>query len=116
LFISPPSSGPAGRGLVLLGREQQGHVHRHRGVGALLDRGQALWGARDLDEQVVQRGLAGQALGLLDGGLGVVGQQRGHLDEAGKPDRRIRLRRDRAWRLPHAGLQRLPPSWRRLIK
>jgi uncharacterized membrane protein YgaE (UPF0421/DUF939 family) len=45
-----------------------------------------------------------------------------HLDrlrtelEASKPDRRIRLRRDRAWRLPHAGLQRLPPSWRRLIK
>jgi hypothetical protein len=45
-----------------------------------------------------------------------------HLDrlrtelEVGKPDRRIRLRRDRAWRLPHAGLQRLPPSWRRLIK
>jgi uncharacterized membrane protein YgaE (UPF0421/DUF939 family) len=45
-----------------------------------------------------------------------------HLDrlrtelEAGKPDRRARPRRNRAWRLPHGGLQRLPPSWRRLIK
>ena len=45
-----------------------------------------------------------------------------HLDrfrtelEAGKPDSRSRLRRNRAWRLPHARLQRLPPAWRRLIK
>ncbi len=45
-----------------------------------------------------------------------------HLDrlrtelEAGKPDRRARPGRNRAWRLPHGGLQRLPPSWRRLIK
>ena len=45
-----------------------------------------------------------------------------HLDrfrnelEAGKPDSRPRRRRNRAWRLPHARLQRLPPAWRRLIK
>ena len=45
-----------------------------------------------------------------------------HLDrfrtelEAGKPDSRSRRRRTRAWRLPHARLQRLPPAWRRLIK
>ena len=45
-----------------------------------------------------------------------------HLDrlrtelEAGKPDRRARPRRNRTWRLPHPRLQRLPPSWRRLIK
>jgi hypothetical protein len=44
-----------------------------------------------------------------------------HLDrfrtelEAGKPDSRPRRRRNRAWRLPHARLQRLPPAWRRLI-
>ena len=36
--------------------------------------------------------------------------------EAGKPDGRPRRRRNRAWRLPHASLQRLPPPWRRLIK
>ncbi|HWM96604.1 MAG TPA: hypothetical protein VNO54_06060, partial [Streptosporangiaceae bacterium] len=45
-----------------------------------------------------------------------------HLDrfrtelEAGKPDSRPRRRRNRAWRLPNASLQRLPPPWRRLIK
>ena len=45
-----------------------------------------------------------------------------HLDrfrtelEAGKPDSRPRRRRNRAWRLPHARLQRRPPAWRRLIK
>jgi hypothetical protein len=45
-----------------------------------------------------------------------------HLDrfrtelEAGKPDSRPRRRRNRAWRLPHARLQRLPSAWRRLIK
>jgi uncharacterized membrane protein YgaE (UPF0421/DUF939 family) len=45
-----------------------------------------------------------------------------HLDrfraelQAGKPDRRARPRRNRSWRLPHGGLQKLPPSWRRLIK
>jgi uncharacterized membrane protein YgaE (UPF0421/DUF939 family) len=45
-----------------------------------------------------------------------------HLDrlrtelEVGKPDRRVRPRRNRTWRLPHRGRQRLPPSWRRLIK
>ena len=45
-----------------------------------------------------------------------------HLDrlrtelEAGKPDRRVRPRRNRTWRLPHRGRQRLPPLWRRLIK
>ena len=45
-----------------------------------------------------------------------------HLDrfraelQAGKPDRGARPRRNRTWRLPHGGLQKLPPSWRRLIK
>jgi hypothetical protein len=45
-----------------------------------------------------------------------------HLDrfrtelEAGKPDSRPQRRRNRAWRLPHASLQRLPPPWRHLIK
>jgi hypothetical protein len=45
-----------------------------------------------------------------------------HLDrfrtelEAGKPDSRPWRRRNRAWRLPHARLQRLPSAWRRLIK
>jgi uncharacterized membrane protein YgaE (UPF0421/DUF939 family) len=45
-----------------------------------------------------------------------------HLDrlrtelEVGKPDRRVRPRRNRTWRLPHGARQRLPPSWRRLIK
>jgi hypothetical protein len=45
-----------------------------------------------------------------------------HLDrlrtelEAGKPDRRAGPRRNRTWRLPHPRLQRLPPSWGRLIK
>ena len=45
-----------------------------------------------------------------------------HLDrfrtelEAGKSDSRPRRRRNRAWRLPHARLRRLPPAWRRLIK
>jgi hypothetical protein len=42
-----------------------------------------------------------------------------HLDrfrtelEAGKPDSRPRRRRNRAWRLPHASLQRLQPAYRR---
>jgi hypothetical protein len=36
--------------------------------------------------------------------------------EAGKPYRRIRRRRNRGWRLPHPGRQRLLPSWRRLMK
>jgi hypothetical protein len=36
--------------------------------------------------------------------------------EAGKPDRRVRRRRNREWRLPHPGRRRLPSSWRRLIK
>jgi hypothetical protein len=36
--------------------------------------------------------------------------------EAGRPDSSPRRRRNRAWRLPHASLQRLPPAWRRLIK
>jgi hypothetical protein len=36
--------------------------------------------------------------------------------EAGKPDRRVRRRRNRVWRLPHPGRQRPLPSWRRLMK
>jgi hypothetical protein len=52
----------------------------------------------------------------------LAGELISHLDrfttelEAGKPDSRPRRRRNRAWRLPHARLQRLPPAWRRLIK
>jgi len=52
----------------------------------------------------------------------LAGELISHLDrfttelEAGKPDSRSRRRRNRAWRLPHARLQRLPPAWRRLIK
>jgi hypothetical protein len=76
--LHPPQVG-LGRGPVLLRREEQGHVHRHSGVDALLDRRQALGGARDLDEQIAQGGLTVQALGLIDGARGVVRQQRGHL-------------------------------------
>jgi hypothetical protein len=36
--------------------------------------------------------------------------------EAGKPYRRVRRPRNRGWRLPHPGRQRLLDSWRRIMK
>jgi hypothetical protein len=65
-----------------------------------------IFGHRDLH--------AGHALAVPQVGQRHVGEPQ--VLEAGKPDSRPRRRRDRAWRLPPARPQRLPPAWRRLIK
>ena len=57
-------------------REEQRHVHRNTGCDALLDRGQAFGGPRDLDEEVVALGLRMQFRGRPHGALGVVGEKR----------------------------------------
>ena len=69
-----------GRGDVLLGGEQQRHIDGQSAEGALLDGGQTLDGSGDLDEHVGSVGLGVQRGGLGDGGLRVVGQQRGDLE------------------------------------
>src|ERR1700759_1506595 len=71
------------------------------------------------DEQDRLSELLGTDPAARPGGWPLRGELISHLDrlgtelEAGKPDRRARPRRNHSWRLPHGGLQRLPPLWRR---
>ena len=67
------------RGEVLLGREQEGHVHRHPVEHCLLDRHEPSRSARNLDEQI---GPIGLGMKLPSGGncrLGIVSQCGGDL-------------------------------------
>ena len=65
---------------VVLAREQQRHVDRDAGEDRLLDRRQALLGAGNLDQKVRPAGAAVQVLGHGQRALGIVGQQRRHLE------------------------------------
>ena len=62
----------------MLAREQQRHIDRHAGEDGFLNRGQALFGAGNLDEQVGSSGPGVQVLGHRQRARGVVGQQRRH--------------------------------------
>ena len=77
-----------GRRHVLLAREQQRHVDRHAGEDRLLDRGQALARARDLDEEVGACGAGVQVLGRGDGGRPCRGPEAAKLPA--RPSRRRR--------------------------
>jgi hypothetical protein len=61
---------------ILAGGEEQCHVDRHAGEDRLLDRPQAGFGARNLDEQVRTAALCVQTARLTQGRLRIVGEQR----------------------------------------
>ena len=65
---------------VVIGREQQGHVHRDTREDQLLDRGEALRSTRHLDVQVGDVGARVQGLGFGDRAGRVVREARRHLE------------------------------------
>ncbi|GAB0113684.1 hypothetical protein AcidC75_12080 [Acidisoma sp. C75] len=69
-----------GAGEVLVAGEKERHVHRHAGIDRILDRGQPLGRARDLDEEVRLGGLGVQFLRLLHRRLRVIGEERGDFE------------------------------------
>ena len=77
---SRPAHVGVGGGQIMLAGEQQRDVDRHAGEDRLFDRGRSLLGAGNLDEQIGAVGLFVQRLGRGHRRLGVVGQQRRHLE------------------------------------
>ena len=67
-------------GDIVLAREEQRHVDRHPREDGLLDGGQALARAGDLDEEVRPPRARVELLGLRDGARGVVGEERRDLE------------------------------------